>query len=202
MEGESTFISKRKCRRHYGTSFCAVFDKKKHDESDSYISRTEGIKRARGQMDWLLKKGQDLPTLQKAHAVTHLFENFFPGERRLMTLRLLSSDIDKAPTRDIDEVCIHHRATNTKCWHLLCRGYTLLPRLTSNWVSFPRNIGRSCSPHRDNYITDSIMWSRSLFNLPWNFRCKSTEKLMEAWRLNTSNTHMCLLLHRWYLRDS
>lgn len=98
LEGGSAAITKRKCRRFYGTSCSQIFRPGVHDESDSYIDEYDGRKRAMGQMEWLLKKGQDLDTSEASHAELDLAAHFWPHETtRIAVSRLLVYNGDEAP---------------------------------------------------------------------------------------------------------
>jgi hypothetical protein len=105
-QNDKKVVANRKCRRHYGASKQPAFVKYQYKESDATISLYDGRKRAKHQMDWLLKKGQDLSTSKPAHAKITLQTNFWPGEKREWTLRLLASDEEHAPTRSIDQVFV------------------------------------------------------------------------------------------------
>jgi hypothetical protein len=92
------------CRRHYGTNCCRVFVRGVHRESDSFICRYTGVKSANNQMNWLISKGQELPTSVDVHGTISLSEKFWDGQRRVTHLELFASDDDKAPKRLTDPV--------------------------------------------------------------------------------------------------
>ncbi|KAH6613153.1 hypothetical protein C7974DRAFT_368945 [Boeremia exigua] len=92
-------IRTRKCRRHYGTGCDQAFVPGKHREVDSYICQYSGIKKARGQIAWLLEKGQDLPTSKSAHAKLPMYSTFGPNVSRKVQIPLWAADSDQAPNR-------------------------------------------------------------------------------------------------------
>lgn len=112
LEGDGrTPILARKCRRHYGTPHAAKFVAGKHREADSYICRYTGEKMANNQINWLLKKGQDLSTQANSHAQMLLCKQFWPDESREADIELVVCDADKAPSRrdrNVYEVVILH----------------------------------------------------------------------------------------------
>lgn len=102
---DSRVVAKRKNRRHYGTSVRRDFVKGMHMEKDAFICQYTGVKRARHQMNWLLKQGQDLPTSGPAHVKLSMCTRFWPGEVRKTIFRLEASNRSRAPKRSIDTVC-------------------------------------------------------------------------------------------------
>lgn len=106
LEGDDDkAVTNRKCRRHYGTACTQAFDKEKHNECDSFICQFEGSKRARGQMSWLLKRGDNLATCKSSHANAEFHLNFWPGKKRVFDLTLYSSETVRAPKRVTSKVC-------------------------------------------------------------------------------------------------
>jgi hypothetical protein len=105
LEGDGRApIKNRKCRRNYGTDFYTIFTPGKHKEIDSFVSPYTGIKQARNQMEWMLKKGQDLAAKSESHGNVGFRQYFWPGDRREASLDLLAADVDKAPYRSQDKV--------------------------------------------------------------------------------------------------
>ncbi|RAR06959.1 hsp70 family protein [Stemphylium lycopersici] len=104
LEGDGrTQIKNRKCRRYYGTACSFQFIVCKHRETDSYRCEFTGQKYANHQMQWLLKKGQDLSSMSKSHTYTELSACFWPHSPRSITLDLLASNADVAPNRSVDK---------------------------------------------------------------------------------------------------
>ncbi|CAG5141087.1 uncharacterized protein ALTATR162_LOCUS861 [Alternaria atra] len=104
LEGaKKNMIKTRKCRRHYGTDYCARFSARQHKEADSYIDCYDGIKSVQNQMRWLLTLGQDLSTSKDAHAEAGFTTDFWPTEKRVSSLKLFASDELKAPTSSLDK---------------------------------------------------------------------------------------------------
>jgi hypothetical protein len=160
-------VAARKCRRYYGTSKNPIFVKGKHREFEATISKYDGHKRARRQMDWLLKKGQDLSTSEPAHAKITLSTNFWPGEKRESRLELLASNKEHAPIRSTDEARIP--SPSNKCnlltdprvcsWSPLCPWISVLCQ-TKNSKHAGARLAKSTSPFP--------MISRSQLSLRWN----------------------------------
>jgi hypothetical protein len=83
LEGaKKNMIKTRKCRRHYGTDYCARFSARRHKEADSYVDSYDGIKSVRNQMRWLLTLGQDVSTSKDAHAETGFMTDFLANRGR------------------------------------------------------------------------------------------------------------------------
>jgi hypothetical protein len=105
LEGDGrAAIKNRKCRRHYGSECMPVFVPGKHLESEARICNYTGIKRADNQVEWLLKKGQDLATDTKSHTKCAFLNFFWPGNSRVSQMDLLACDAEKAPQRAKDKV--------------------------------------------------------------------------------------------------
>jgi hypothetical protein len=94
----------RKNRRHYGTPVSPIFNARKHNESDSYIDPYDGMERANNQMNWLLKKGKDLPSSGPAHAKIIMKKSFWLDEKRDCYLELRASNNANAPNRSVHTV--------------------------------------------------------------------------------------------------
>lgn len=73
-------------------------------ESDAYIDSYDGIKRANGQMKWLFRKGQELPTTGTAHAISHFKKDFWADEKKSTSITLYRSEINDAPQRKSHQV--------------------------------------------------------------------------------------------------
>jgi hypothetical protein len=92
-------IRNRKCRRHYGTACTQSFISGIHREADSFVCSYTGLKRAKNQISWHLKKGQDLSTSNLPHASLPMYTTFWPHDKRTVNLSLWATDIDKASSR-------------------------------------------------------------------------------------------------------
>jgi hypothetical protein len=110
LEGDvNTAVKIRKCRRHYGTSYSSLFQKGKHRAKDAYICPFTGDKRASNQMDWLLRKGQDLPTSSAKHGTLTFSMNFWVSESRTATVELLAANGDQEPRFSDEAVSTHQQ---------------------------------------------------------------------------------------------
>lgn len=83
-----------------------MFDSFKHDHSELYISAFDGVKRAYSQMNWLLKRGNNLAANKSSHAKVNFIAQFWPSDKRETKLTLYSSEEDKAPKRRNSTVSI------------------------------------------------------------------------------------------------
>jgi len=74
------------------------------------------------QVEWLVKKGQDLSTKNESHAKMRLTKCFWLGSKRTASIELLATNADKAPHRSVDKVYHHYR--RDKCFSdLVCSYY-------------------------------------------------------------------------------
>lgn len=90
-------VTNRKCRRHYGTDCSEKFDGLRHDGCETFVSKFDGVKRASGQMEWLLKRGDNLLANKTSHAELAFSMDFWLWEKRESSLTLYCSTQDKAP---------------------------------------------------------------------------------------------------------
>jgi hypothetical protein len=106
LEGDGrSSIRNRKCRRHYGTGCVESFIHGLHREIDSFKCPYSGLKMARNQMNWHLKRGQDLSVSELPHTKARMSCKFWPNETKKMNVILKAADTDQAPSRD-DNVSI------------------------------------------------------------------------------------------------
>ncbi|USP81405.1 hypothetical protein yc1106_08679 [Curvularia clavata] len=106
LERDSSTVSNRKSRRHYGTSCAQAFQKYRHLKDDMFTDKFHGKKRARHQMHWLINKGQDLPALEGNHATADMSTKWWAGDAPIAHWKLFSCDADIAPSRSVDKsVC-------------------------------------------------------------------------------------------------
>jgi hypothetical protein len=85
-----------------------------HSEADLFICQYTGTKRADNQIKWLVKKGQDLSTKNDSHAKMELCAHFWPSEERTMSVELLATDANKAPT---------HLKHKVRHYYRCCKGF-------------------------------------------------------------------------------
>lgn len=93
----------RLARRHYGTYIHERFIQGVHIEEDAFYDRFTGEKRARGQMLWLLAKGEKLPEVDAKSMIIDLYFRFGLDDDKMGSCRIVSCEADKAPTRYADE---------------------------------------------------------------------------------------------------
>lgn len=105
--GTGKSISIRKCRRHYGVSVSQPFSSFKHAEENAYVDPFDGERKSRGQMIWLLKKGDALLSNQPKHASIDICRKFGLKDSRVFQTNLIACDYDDAPTH-------YAEATNRK----------------------------------------------------------------------------------------
>ena len=107
LEGQHSAILARKSRRHYGTSCSMPFNRRKHKSHDAFFDQYDGNKMAANQMEWLIKKGQDMQASKATHACGTISSCFWPQESRRTEWDLLACDDDSAPRGSKDRVCAH-----------------------------------------------------------------------------------------------
>ncbi|KAJ4360578.1 uncharacterized protein N0V89_001144 [Didymosphaeria variabile] len=108
LEGDgSAAIRSRICRRHYGTDCSTRFRAGEHKESDSFLCSFSGEKRADSQMDWIIKKGQELKTSEVGHGKVTISYTVWFGSSKILTMALMASDSDEAPTSSYDPNVYH-----------------------------------------------------------------------------------------------
>lgn len=101
-KGRGSPVYMRKCRRYYGVSVSEPFSSFKHQERDAYIDAFDGEKKAKGQMNWLLKKGDALLSNQPKDASIEICRKFGLRDPRVFRTNLLVLDDDSAPQRYAD----------------------------------------------------------------------------------------------------
>jgi hypothetical protein len=101
--GKEDLIYMRKCRRHYGTPASEPFNAFKHSEEDAYIDEHTGEKYAKGQMTWLINKGDPLLSASPRHAEVELCRTFGFTDSRVFKARLAESTEEIAPRRYEDD---------------------------------------------------------------------------------------------------
>jgi hypothetical protein len=70
-----------------------------------------GVLRAANQMEWIVKKGQNLSTSSDCHGKFQMVCYFWPNQNRLMTVNLMASNADTAPHRSkhsVSTLCSMH----------------------------------------------------------------------------------------------
>jgi hypothetical protein len=95
-------IQMRICRKCYGISISEPFSSFKHQERDAYHDLFDGQKKARGQMEWLLKTGDALPSNEKCHASAKFRTKFDRHDPRIFTVCLVVLDGNEAHQRYAD----------------------------------------------------------------------------------------------------
>ncbi|KAF2245898.1 hypothetical protein BU26DRAFT_552916 [Trematosphaeria pertusa] len=103
LETDIDLVFLRKCRRHYGTPCSQLFDDEEHDEQDAYRDQYDGRKMARGQMNWLINKGDALLSRQPLHAHIDVHTEFWLDEAKIFTALLTACDDDVPPKRFADD---------------------------------------------------------------------------------------------------
>ncbi|KUJ23235.1 uncharacterized protein LY89DRAFT_574266 [Mollisia scopiformis] len=100
LEGpQAGLVAVRLARKHYGTYASERFNPRKHLAQDMYTDQYEGTKYARGQMTWLVSKGERLPDLTPRTASISCGCQFRTGEDRSFAAVLVGCDEDDAPQR-------------------------------------------------------------------------------------------------------
>ena len=105
--GGKGLVKNRKCRRHYGTDSCPSFIYGVHAQTDAYIDDFDGVQRARDQMAWLVKRGQNLSSSTTAKSKLTFCQNFWIGTTRKAQVILLASAADVA-AKSASHMVSHH----------------------------------------------------------------------------------------------
>jgi len=92
----------RKCQRHYGLSVSQPFSAYKHSEDDRYTDPWDGECKARGQMVWLINKGDAISSKEPKCASITLCRKFGRNDPRIFKTTLVSCDDEVAPQRFAD----------------------------------------------------------------------------------------------------
>ncbi|KAF8249042.1 actin-like ATPase domain-containing protein [Wilcoxina mikolae CBS 423.85] len=100
LEAEGNHLVRvRMCRRHYGTPVSQSWDPYIHDEDDAYTDELTNAKMARGQMKWLLEKGDTLNASEPKRAAIECCRTFKPSDSRMFGAQLAACDENFAPRR-------------------------------------------------------------------------------------------------------
>ncbi|KAG0637899.1 hypothetical protein HOY80DRAFT_907084 [Tuber brumale] len=113
LEGEgSGLVQLRMCRRHYGTPVSEHFDETKHTAQDMYVDDLTGEGFAKGQMHWLLTKGESLSATTPKRVSIECCRTFRPTDSRVFSAKLVACNDDYAPRRyfenSVYNVCTLH----------------------------------------------------------------------------------------------
>lgn len=101
---DSGAIRSRICRRHYGTACNSQFQPRQHEEIDAFVCPFTGLKRARNQMDWIIKKYGELRASNTSHGKINMCTNHWIGSSKILIVALMASDLDQAPSSSCDPV--------------------------------------------------------------------------------------------------
>ncbi len=103
----------RLARKHYGTYASEPFNPFIHDAADAYVDEFTGSKYAKGQMTWLVDKGERLPESAPKRASIEVCRRLSKTEDRQFGAVLVGCDEDDAPRRYADkgkcqEACLRY----------------------------------------------------------------------------------------------
>lgn len=97
--GTGDMIYVRKCRRHYGISASQLFSSFRHANEEYYEDQFDGEKKARQQMEWLIKKGDALLSNQTKHVSIIICRKFGLRDLRKFRTTVFACELDDAPKR-------------------------------------------------------------------------------------------------------
>jgi hypothetical protein len=104
LEGpQSGLVEVRLSRKHYGTPVSVPFNPRLHDIKDRYIDEYDGQAYAKGQMRWLVDKGERLPEKLPKVASIECSVSFHSDEERAFGAVLVGCDDDTPPRRYADD---------------------------------------------------------------------------------------------------
>ncbi|EPS39071.1 hypothetical protein H072_7151 [Dactylellina haptotyla CBS 200.50] len=106
---EREIVVSRNARYNYGYAVNVEFDATKHDVSDRYYDASEGIDRAKDQMEWLLRWGEEIQAgrVLEWEDYNTIKENELQSRRgttKSFTRNFYYSDLPQAPTRKCHDV--------------------------------------------------------------------------------------------------
>ena len=93
----------RLARKNYGTYASEMYREGFHHADDMYIDEFTGYKYAKGQMTWLIEKGERLPETCPKKVSISVSRSFKMGESREIGAVLVGCLDDKAPQRYQDD---------------------------------------------------------------------------------------------------
>jgi hypothetical protein len=96
-------VEVRLARKHYGTYASERFNSAVHDPRDKYKDEYTGFDYAKGQMTWLVDKGERLPELSPKKAWIEVGQKFKKFEELRIGAVLVGCDEDDAPRRYADK---------------------------------------------------------------------------------------------------
>lgn len=96
---EKRVVVSRRARRFYGTSSDPPWDPSKHHPDDHYCDDIDNRERARSQMKWMVRKGDELPVAEPKVITISLFRIIKWQEPAICSGRLFTFDGDEAPAR-------------------------------------------------------------------------------------------------------
>ncbi|KAH8678766.1 hypothetical protein BGZ60DRAFT_401802 [Tricladium varicosporioides] len=100
LEGpQAGLVAVRLSRKHWGTYASEAFNPKKHSQEDMYVDEFDGARYAKGQMTWLVAKGERFPESHPKKAFIEVCRQFKVGEDRVFGAVLVGCDEDSAPQR-------------------------------------------------------------------------------------------------------
>ncbi|KAK6353138.1 hypothetical protein TWF696_005128 [Orbilia brochopaga] len=101
-------VDKRRCRRHYGTELLKHFDPAIHSEVDAMISTFSGLKMAKNQISWIIRRGDNTDSNKRFRL--SCVTSFHRGEKLIHTTQLVACDSDDAPTnlrdKEVYDLCL------------------------------------------------------------------------------------------------
>lgn len=100
LEGPASgLVLVRLARKHYGTPVSVPYIAGVHNAADMYIDELTGSKYARGQMRWLVDKGERLPETSPKKVSILCSCSFKRTEDRTFGAVLVGCDEDEVPSR-------------------------------------------------------------------------------------------------------
>jgi hypothetical protein len=101
--GSAGLVAVRLARKHYGTPTSRPFIRGLHDEADAYVDEYTGMRMAKGQMNWMVEKGDSLPEDRPKTITIDVCTHFTADESREIGALLVGCAEDAAPRRFADD---------------------------------------------------------------------------------------------------
>jgi hypothetical protein len=149
LEGpQAGLVEVRLARKYYGTPASEPFNARIHDQSDRYIDEYDGRAYARGQMTWLVDKGERLPEKTPKVVSIECSASFRLDEERQFGAVLVGCDEDEAPRRYAHNSMPQAATSCMETWLIISQVLTIFAELKQTFRMYLltnfRRTGRDC----------------------------------------------------------
>jgi hypothetical protein len=92
-------VATRTLQHHYGVSTSQPFSAVIHSNEDLYTDPMDGKRKAKGQITWLLRRGDPIPENQIRQASLNICRRFREDDPRIFNIEVVMLGADDAPQR-------------------------------------------------------------------------------------------------------